>query len=178
MGSRYNSQEERLLKLEHSLLTMNTAIQKSQSLNLGIQAEHKRIDAMDTQHENLIPRLNHEVRISSWRVDTVLSSVEERLRDFEVWVNEYKQSNTNTDVPMEIVNSLNDIIIEGAPSTIVEVIRPQVKKLSQVIVTDQFATDSLIYKRDLMPPYSTLLVLQSHLPVTPLFRLQTDRGMR
>ena len=42
---------------------------------------------------------------------------------------------------MEIVNSLNDIIMEGAPSTIIEVIR--VKELSQVIQTDRFITDSL-----------------------------------
>ena len=73
MDSRYNSQEERLLKLEHSLLTMNTVIQKSQSLNLGIQADQWRIDALVTQHKNIIPRLNHEVEIASPRVNTVLS---------------------------------------------------------------------------------------------------------
>ena len=78
---------------------------------------------MVTHHENFIPRLNHEVEISSQKVNTVLSSVEERMRDFEVWINEVKQSNMNTEVPMEIVISLNDIRIEGAPSTIVEVIR-------------------------------------------------------
>ena len=73
-----------MLKLEHSLLTMNTAIQKSQSLNLGIQAEHRRNEVLVTQHENIIPRLNHEVEISSQRVNNVLASVEERMREFEV----------------------------------------------------------------------------------------------
>ena len=102
---------------------MNTAIQKNQSLTLEIQAEYRRINAIVTQHENLIPRFNHEVKISSQIVNTVLSSVEERMRDFQVWINEVKQSNMNTEVPMEIVISLNDIRIEGAPSTIVEVIR-------------------------------------------------------
>ena len=77
----------------------------------------------------------------------MLSSVEERMRYFEVWINEVKESNMNTEVPMEIVNSLNDITMEGAPSTIIEVIRQQVEKLSQVIHTDRFATDSL---RDVM----------------------------
>ena len=120
---------------------MNTAIQKNQSLTLEIQAEYRRINAIVTQHENLIPRFNHEVKISSQIVNTVLSSVEERMRDFQVWINEVKQSNMNTEVPMEIVNSLNDIIMEGAPSTIIEVIR--VKELSQVIQTDRFITDSL-----------------------------------
>ena len=136
-----------MLKLENSLLTMYTAIQKSHSLNLGIQAEHRRSEGLVTQHENIIPRLNHEMEISSQRVNTVLSSVEERMREFEVWINEVKQSNMNTEVPGEIVNSLNAIMMEGAPSTIIEVIRQQVEKLSQVVHTDRFATDSL---RDVM----------------------------
>ena len=83
MVSRYTNQEERLLRLEYSLLTMNTVIQISQSLTLGIQAEHRRIDAMVTQHKNIIPRLSHEVEIISRRVNTVLSLVEERMRDFK-----------------------------------------------------------------------------------------------
>ena len=58
-------------------------------------------------------------------------------------MNEIKQSNVNTEVPSDIVNSLNDVIMEGAPSTIIEVIRQQVKELSQVVRTDRFATDGL-----------------------------------
>ena len=87
MGSRHTSQEEKLLKLEHSLATMNVAIQKTQSLNLGVQTEHRRIEALVTQPENIIPRLIHEVEISFQRVNTVMSS-EERMRDFEASINE------------------------------------------------------------------------------------------
>ena len=63
------------------------------------------------------------MKISSQRVNTVMSSVEERMRDFEARLNEVKQSTMNTVVPLDIVNSLNDIIMEGAPSTSIEVIR-------------------------------------------------------
>ena len=48
---------------------------------------------------------------------------------------------------MEIVKLLNEIIMKGAPSTIVEVMRQQVRELSQVIQNDWFATNSL---RDLV----------------------------
>ena len=65
MSSRCNSQDERFLKLEHSLLAMNTAIQRSHSLFLGLQAECRRIDAVVTQHENTLPRLGHELVTSS-----------------------------------------------------------------------------------------------------------------
>ena len=63
------------------------------------------------------------------------------MREFKVWIHEIKQSNMNREVPMEIVKLLNEIIMKGAPSTIVEVMRQQVRELSQVIQTDQFATD-------------------------------------
>ena len=49
----------------------------------------------------------------------------------------------NPKVPSNVVNSLNDIIMEGAPSTIIEVIRQQVEELSQLVCTEQFATDNL-----------------------------------
>ena len=62
-----------------------------------------------TQHENTLSRLHHEVETSSRKMNMVLSLVEERMREFEVWINNVKQSNMNT-IPMEIVNSLNDII--------------------------------------------------------------------
>ena len=49
----------------------------------------------------------------------------------------------NTEIPQEIVNSLNEIIQEGAPSAVVEVMRQQVRELSQVIQIDWHATNRL-----------------------------------
>ena len=105
--------------------------------------EDRRIEALAAQHKSVIPRLSHEVEISSQRVNTVMSSAKERMREFEAGINEIKQSNINMEVPLDIVNLLNDIIMEGALSTIIEVIRQQVEELSQVVLTDWFATDSL-----------------------------------
>ena len=141
MGSQHTSHKDRLLKLEHNLSAMNTAIQNTQSLNLGV--EHRRIEAMVAQQESNIPRLSHEAEISSQKVNTVMSFVEERMREFKARMNDFKQSNMNVEVPLNIVNSLNDIIMEGAPSTIIEVIRQKIEELSQVVRTDQFAIDGL-----------------------------------
>ena len=83
MTSQYNSQEERLLKLEHSLLAMNTAIQGSHSIFLGLQAECKRIDAVITQHETLLPRLRHEVETSSQYGAVISRGENERVQDLD-----------------------------------------------------------------------------------------------
>ena len=128
MGSRLTSHEDSLLRLEHNMLTMNTAIQNTRSLSLGIQAEHIRTDTIITQHKRIIPRLSHEMKISSKRVNTVISSLEENVRESEDWMNEIKQSNINA---------------EGLSNVIIEQIRQQVEELSQVVCTEWFATDDL-----------------------------------
>ena len=122
---------------------MNTAIHNTRSLSLGVQAEHRRIEAMVAHHEGIIPRLSHEAEIYSQKVNTVVSLVEKKIRELEDRMNEIKQSNMNAEVHSNVVNSLNDIIMEGAPSTIIEVIRQQVEELSQLVCTEQFATDNL-----------------------------------
>ena len=88
-------------------------------------------------------RLRLEVETSSCRVNAVLSSVEERMKEFETWINTVRQSNMDTGTPMEIVNSLNEIIQEGAPSIAVEVMQQQVQELSREIQDDQQNTDDL-----------------------------------
>ena len=65
------------------------------------------------------------------------------MREFKIWINEVKQSNMNTGIPMDMVNSLNEIIQEGEPSVVVKVMRQQVRELSQVIQNVRFVTDNL-----------------------------------
>ena len=84
MISRHSSLEERILRLEHNLLVMTNTIQGSQTSFLGLQAEHKRMNEIITQHETIIPRLRLEVESSSRRVNSVLSSVAERMKEFEI----------------------------------------------------------------------------------------------
>ena len=58
------------------------------------------------------------------------------MREFETWINEVRLSNMNTEVPMEIIQ-------ESSLSAAVEVMRQQVRELSQIIQKDHSVTDSL-----------------------------------
>ena len=109
---------------------MTNTIQGSQTLFLGLQAEFKRMDEIVTQHETIILSLRLKVETSSQRVNSVLSSVEEKIKDFEVLINEVRQYTMDTEIPMEILNILHEIIQESAPSVAVEIMRQQVKELS------------------------------------------------
>ena len=52
------------------------------------------------------------------------------MKEFEGWINEVRQTNMDTKIPIEIVNSLNKIIQESAPLVAVEIMQQQVDKLS------------------------------------------------
>ena len=125
----------------HNVLVMNNTSQGSQTLFLGPQAEFRRMDEIITQHETMIPRLHLEN--SSQRVNSVLSSVEERMKEFEIWIKEARQSNMDSGILMEIVNSLNEIIQVGAPSVAIKIMQQQVQELSQGIQNDRQATNDL-----------------------------------
>ena len=57
---------------------------------------------------SIIPKLSQEVEISAQRVNIVMFSAEERMRDFEAKINEIKRSNMNPEVPFDVVNLLNN----------------------------------------------------------------------
>ena len=66
----------------------------------------------------------------------MLSSIEDRMKEFKTWINADRQTNMDTKVPMEIVNSFNEKIQEGAPSVASKVMQQQVQELSQGIQND------------------------------------------
>ena len=47
------------------------------------------------------------------------------MKEFEGWINEVRQTNMDTKIPIEIVNSLNKIIQESAPLVAVEIMQQQ-----------------------------------------------------
>ena len=65
------------------------------------------------------------------------------MRELETGINEVKQSNMNTEIPVEILHSLNEIIQKSASLAVVKVMRQQVRELSQMIQNDKFITNSL-----------------------------------
>ena len=82
---------------------------------------------MITLHETAVLELRVEVESSLRRADSVLAKVEERMEEFQTWINHLKQTNVKGEIPMEIVNSLNEVIKDNAT---VENMLQQVEELS------------------------------------------------
>ena len=62
------------------------------------------------------------------------------MEEFQTWINQVKQTNMNAEIPMEMVNSLNEVIQDSAPSVTVEIICQQVDELYRGIQDDRQAS--------------------------------------
>ena len=65
---------------------------------------------MVTWHETIIPGIREGVEYSQRKVDSVLGEVTKKMEEFQDWVNYVKPTDMTTEIPMEIVNSLNEVI--------------------------------------------------------------------
>ena len=92
---------------------------------------------MVSQHEIIIPKLREEVGTSIQRVNSVLAEVDRRMEEFQEWINYVKPMDMTTEIPMEIINSLNEIILDRSPATSMEYVGEQVEQLEEVVRLNQ-----------------------------------------
>ena len=77
----------------------------------------------------------------AWKVDSVLEEVNKRMEEFQDWVNSVKPTDMITEIPMEIVNSLNEVIQDHSPAATMESVCQQVEELAEGVLLDRRAAD-------------------------------------
>ena len=53
-----------------------------------------------------------------------------------------RESGLNSTIPSNMIDTLNDVIMLGAPATILEYVSQQVEELSELVCTELFTTDN------------------------------------
>ena len=77
----------------------------------------------------IIPKIQEEVGSSLRKVNSVLVEVDRKMEEFQDWVNYVKPTDKTAEIPMEIVNALNDIIMDKSPATSMEYVYEHVEHL-------------------------------------------------
>ena len=67
---------------------------------------------MVSRHEVIILKLQAEVGTSLRKLNSILAEVDGKMDAFQEWVNYVKPTDMTTQIPMEIVNSLNEMILD------------------------------------------------------------------
>ena len=77
------------------------------------------------------------------KTETLESSVQSKIGELEERIHEIRESYLNADVPPNVIHFLSDVIMEGALSTVMELLSQWVEELSQVICTGRFVNDEM-----------------------------------
>ena len=93
------------------------------------------------QHEVIIPQIREEVGTLLRKVNSILAEVDKKTDEFQERVNYVKPTDMPTEILMEIVNSLNEIILDRLPATTMESIRQRVEQLEGAAQKDCQTTD-------------------------------------
>ena len=76
-------------------------------------------------------------------VKSVLAEVDRKMEEFQNWVGYVKPSDMTVKIPMEIVNSLNEVILDRSPSLLIDSVCHRVEQLEGEIRVDRMTTDSV-----------------------------------
>ena len=71
------------------------------------------------------------------KVNSVLAEVDRKMEEFQYWVNYVKPTYMTVEIPMKIVNTLNDIIMDKSPAASIEYVHERVEHLEGAIRADQ-----------------------------------------
>ena len=76
-------------------------------------------------------------------VKSVLAEVDRKMDEFQSWVSYVKPSDMTAEIPMEIVNSLNEVILDRSPSILIDSVCQKVEQLEGEIRVNRMTTDSV-----------------------------------
>ena len=139
MAAWQKKQEEKISGIEHQIFSMNNSIQESQQ----VQDNVSKLDEMVSWHKLVFPGLQGQVEATLREVKSVLAEVDRKMEEFKSWVSYVKPSDITAENPMEIVNSLNKIILDKSPSILIDSVCHRVEQLEGEIRVKGITTDSV-----------------------------------
>ena len=113
--------------------TTNNISRESQHSLRRLQEDFLRLDEKVSQHDIIIPKLREEVDLSILKVNSVMAEVDRKMVELKEWINYVKPTDTTKEIPMEIVNSLNKIILDKSPTSTMESVSERVEQLEGVV---------------------------------------------
>ena len=143
MRTQLTAHDSRLSKLENTVSTLRSSMRTVQATNSQKGVEQRRISSMVHQHGGLVRDLSQEALVSGRRAKTRTSSVENRIGELGERMNEVRVANTNSAIPPSVIQSLNNTIMDGAPSSTVECSGQRIEELTQVICTKRVISANL-----------------------------------
>ena len=102
------------------LSTANKLWRESQPSLGRLQEEFLKLNKKVSQYEIDIPKLQEKVGSLVSIANSLMVEVERKMEEFQEWVNYVTPKNVTLGIPREIVDSLNEILLDKSPASIME----------------------------------------------------------
>ena len=143
MKTLLTSQEQRVRRLEEGFSAVRSSNLRIESLEFEIQEACQRVCSVSKKNENLLPGLLSKAQASSLRVKTVEFIVEHRLAEMDNKLQKIMEIGLNSRPLPRVVNNVNNTILHGAPSTVLEYVSLEIEEFAQARYADRIITEEL-----------------------------------
>ena len=142
MKSRQGKYEEQLKRMQDNLVTLSITMQGAESFYTEMQAD---IECLKSNSSEVWERLKTDERRMD-KLDRSVSLIEERVKEnlerLSEWFNDIT-ARPSSEIPREIVNSLQEVINDSSPGVAVDRMRDEIIELREALRTSRYATEGL-----------------------------------
>ena len=142
LKARQDQYDEQLGKIQDSLTSINTTLQKTETSNRELLEE---MSNLKSSYNEISQRLNTDGKRMD-NLDRIISRVEnkvaENLETVQDWFIDLT-AQPSTEIPRGIVESLQDVINDSTPGIAVDRLRDEIQDLRESLSMSQYVTDGL-----------------------------------
>ena len=142
MKARQNKYEDQLEKLQNSVVTLNITMQGAESMYQELQGN---VENLKSNSSEVWQRLELDERRLD-KLDRMISRVEDSIADNLEIVREWcvdLTAQSSSEIPREIVNSIQDVINNSSPGIAVDRMRDELREMRETMATDRYVTEDL-----------------------------------
>ena len=140
LKARQDQYDEQLGKIQDTLISINTTLEKTEASNRESLEEMSNLKSC---YNEVSQRLDTDgVRMDNLDISRLENKVDENLETVQDWFIDLT-AQPNTEVPREIVETLQDVINDSAPGIAVDRLRDELQDLRESLSMSQHVTDGL-----------------------------------
>ena len=134
--------EEQLQRLQDNMISMSVAVQNAET---SYRVLHEDVESLKSNSSEVWQRLKtDELRLNN--LDGIISRVENKMAENLETVQEWfvdLTAESSTEIPREIINSIQDVINDSSPGLAVDRMRDELREIRDSLSTSHYVTEGL-----------------------------------
>jgi len=141
-NSNYARLDSKVQEIERSLCVLSKSIVEKDKTQDEIKLRIGELDKILSEVKLRIDQQDARYSALDVAICTLRTAINDRFNQVETWFNDIRTMNS-PEVPREIVDSIQEVILDSAPGIAGETMRNEVRDIRKAALTDRFITEEL-----------------------------------